>query len=520
MSNDYKDIQIESSMPKPWEEEETFNDQLYEWMKSGPWLLLSGGLHGVAFLIVANIPWSIFDSTPDQNVQASIEQAPEPEIEEPEEPEEEIEEETEEEPIIEDFEVSDHNETDTNEEFEQSEGDPTMDSDSPFDKNNSNSLLGIGGGAGGKYGGRFGGKRNLRAGGGKGTEQAIKDGLEWLKKHQDKDGKWDCAEFMKHDPPGDKCDGGGDEIHDIGATGLALLAFLGDGHTMTRGTYKDVVKRGIKWLVQEQDRESGLFGDGIGKHFLYDHSIATLAMCETFYLDKSTLLKTKAQKAMAFISRARNPYGVWRYDVPPNGDNDTSVTGWMVFAMKSAEEGKLKIDRQAYNDAINWFDEMTDPGTGRVGYTADAGAGSPSSRVTGMNDQYPAENGEALTAVALLCRFFLGQNPDDNPVMKDHAELLLRDLPEWDGKDGFTNDMYYWYYGSYAMFQMGGKYWKAWKKALETAVLRSQRKDGSSKGSWDPNGPWGYAGGRVYSTATMVLCLEAYYRYARVLGAR
>ena len=95
MSNDYKDIQIESSMPKPWEEEETFNDVLYEWMKSGPWLLLSGGLHLVAFLIVANIPWSIFDSTPDQNVQASIEQAPEPEVEEPEEPEEEIEEEEE-----------------------------------------------------------------------------------------------------------------------------------------------------------------------------------------------------------------------------------------------------------------------------------------------------------------------------------------------------------------------------------------------------------------------------------------
>ena len=141
--------------------------------------------------------------------------------------------------------------------------------------------------------------------------------------------------------------------------------------------------------------------------------------------------------------------------------------------------------------------------------------------MTGMNDQYPAENGEALTAVALLCRFFLGQNPDDNPVMKDHAELLLRDLPEWDGKDGYTNDMYYWYYGSYAMFQMGGKKGGEgyWKKSLETAVLRSQRKDGSSKGSWDPNGPWGYAGGRVYSTATMVLCLEAYYRYARVLGA-
>ena len=516
MSNEYKDVHIETTMPKPWEEEESFNDVLYDWMSKAPWLLISGALHFVLFLIVAAIPWSIFDSSKDQNVQASIEQAPEPEIEEPEEPEEEVEEETEEEPIIEDFEVSDHNETDTNEEFEQSEGDPTMNSDSPFDSNNTNSLLGIGGGAGGKYGGRFGGKRNLRAGGGKGTEQAIKDGLEWLKNHQDEDGKWDCDEFMKHDPSGDKTDGAGDPNHDIGDTGLSLLAFLGDGHTMTRGLYKDVVKRGIKWLADEQDRESGLFGQEIGHAFLYDHSIATLAMCETFYLDKSTLLKTKAQKAINYISRARNPYGVWRYEVPPNGDNDSSVTGWMVFAMKSAEEGKLKIDGEAYTAAIQWFDEMTDPGTGRVGYTE---TGSPSSRVPGMNDQYPTEKGEALTSVALLCRFFLGQEPESNPVMKDHAELLLRTLPEWD-PEGFGCDMYYWYYGSYAMYQMGDKYWKQWRKALESTVLSSQRKDGSSKGSWDPVGPWGYAGGRVYSTATMVLCLEAYYRYARVLGGR
>ncbi|MEM9382559.1 MAG: hypothetical protein AAGB93_21580 [Planctomycetota bacterium] len=209
MSNEFQDVHIETTMPKPWEEEESFNDVLYEWMSKAPWLLISAALHFVIFLIVAAIPWSIFADSPEQNVQASIEQAPEPEIEEPEEEPEEIEEEeTEEEPIIEDFEVSDHNETDTNEDFE-TEGDPNMNADSPFDSNNSNSLLGIGGGAGGKYGGRFGGRRNLRAGGGKGTEQAIKDGLEWLKNHQDKDGKWDCDEFMKHDPDGDKTDGGG-----------------------------------------------------------------------------------------------------------------------------------------------------------------------------------------------------------------------------------------------------------------------------------------------------------------------
>jgi len=103
--------------------------------------------------------------------------------------------------------------------------------------------------------------------------------------------------------------------------------------------------------------------------------------------------------------------------------------------------------------------------------------------------------------------------------MKDHAELLLRTLPEWD-PEGCGCDMYYWYYGSFAMYQMGGKYWKQWRKALEPAVIGSQRKDGAAKGSWDPVGPWGFSGGRVYSTATMVLSLEAYYRYARVLGGR
>lgn len=81
--------------------------------------------------------------------------------------------------------------------------------------------------------------------------------------------------------------------------------------------------------------------------------------------------------------------------------------------------------------------------------------------------------------------------------------------------------MYYWYYGSYAMYQMGGSYWNEWNKAMKPAVLESQRtQGGSSHGSWDPIGPWGWAGGRVYSTALMVLCLEVYFRYGKVLGAR
>ena len=496
-------------------QQESFSEALYDWMGRAPWIAISGALHLVAFLILAAIPWSIFDKPEEAVIKAHLEAPLEPEVLEPEEPVEIIEPDplTE---VVPEVEIDQpvQSELFTEEDSTTPDGDPALDSVSPLDSVNPNALVGIGPGGPPGSAGRFG----SGAGGpsGKPGARCVKIALDWLAEHQDADGGWDADGFMKHDPAGDRTDGPGYAHHDIGVTGLALLAFLGNGHTMTRGVHKEVVRRGMRWLSREQDRESGLFGDEIGHAFLYDHAIATLAMCESYYLDHSTVLKLKVQRALNYISRARNPYGVWGYSVPPDGTSDTSVTGWMVLAMKSGEDAGLRVDREAFIAASQWFDEMTDPGTGRVGYRE---TGSASSRVGGMNDQYPVEKGEALTSVALLCRFFLGQDPEEHPVMGQHADLILDAPPRWD-PEGLGCDMYHWYYGSYAMFQMGGDHWRRWRKAMEPAVIESQRKDGAARGSWDPIGPWGQPGGRVYSTATMALCLEAYYRYDRILGGR
>jgi hypothetical protein len=514
---DTSNVHIETTLPKAWEEEVTFNDMLYDWMERSPWFILSIAVHGILLGVMLLIPWHLFGNEEEKIIEAAIEQVPEDVFEDP--PEEEIEEIEEEEPIeepiLKDAVVSDYNETYDDQPFESSEGDPDFLSDSPFDEKNFNSVIGIGGGAGGKFGGRFGGNRNLRAGG-RGTEQALKDGLEWLANHQDKDGKWDTDEFHKHDPASDKCDGEGEMEHDVGVTGLSLLAFLGDGHTTRHGLYKEKVSAGIQWLRQQQDYDTGLFGEKMGHSYMYSHSIATLAMCETYYFSKNPILKGTTQRAINFISRARNPYGAWRYESPPNGDQDTSVTGWMVFATKAAEDSGLKVESASYDGALNWIDEATDTNTGRVGYSDTGGV---SSRIENVNDQFPREGTECMTAVGLLTRFFLGQDPAEHPIMGKHADLLLQAQPEWD-PDGLSNDMYYWYYGSYAMFQMGKRHWEGWNKSMKKAVLESQRKDGSSKGSWDPIGPWGHSGGRVYSTALGVLCLEVYFRYSSLLGAR
>ncbi|HKB16981.1 MAG TPA: prenyltransferase/squalene oxidase repeat-containing protein, partial [Planctomycetota bacterium] len=220
----------------------------------------------------------------------------------------------------------------------------------------------------------------LRRERGIGTQPALNAALEWLRKHQDPDGRWDCDEFSKHCKQ-NPCDGPGEGLHDIGVTGLAMLAFLGDGNSLNTGPYSGVVKRGVKWLIAQQDRESGLLGEPAGTGYLYSHAIGALALCEAYHLSgKPGALREPAQRAINLILAARNPYKVWRYGDRPNGDNDTSVTGWMVFALKAAEDAGLQIDKTAYDAALAWFDEMTDLRTGRCGYQQ---KGEASSRRTG-----------------------------------------------------------------------------------------------------------------------------------------
>jgi hypothetical protein len=148
--------------------------------------------------------------------------------------------------------------------------------------------------------------------------------------------------------------------------------------------------------------------------------------------------------------------------------------------------------------------------------------GQGSSRIPGVNDHFPVDKTETMTAVSLLSRIFMGESPETVPLLVKQADLIVGKPPLWH-TEGLTNDMYYWYYGTYAMFQMSAfkpEYWKKWNEAMKTALVEPQRKDGDAKGSWDPIGPWGHSGGRVYSTALGVLCLEVYYRYSKVLGAR
>jgi len=494
-----------------------FNEALRGVLRNSPWWMLSAVAHGVALAILWSIPFQTDGPHRTSFIEASLPDEP-PEIDpideelpEPIVPPDTIDEAPPD--IEEDVEPTSVIEEDTFTDVADV-GDP----DNPYVGPSKNTAIGVGPGGGNRGRGTRGRRMaNLRGTDGR-TIGHVLEGLKWLADHQDvdEDGRWDCDDFMKHDPADDKCDGPGSALHDVGVSGLALLAFLGADYT-DRGTHPFArhVRYGLRYL-QASQAEDGVFGSRASHSFMYSHAIATLAMSEAYWMTRNPRYKKPAQDGLNFMTMARNPYMAWRYE-PRGGDNDTSVTGWCVMALKSGRFAGLEVDPDAFEGARLWIDKMTDPNFGQVGY--DFPGGAPA-RPEGKADRFPPEKSQSMTAVGILTRIFLGEDPRTSPMIRKGADLCVQTLPVWNPDDG-SIDMYYWYYATLAIYQVGGPHWRQWNKAMKDAIVHHQHGKGTGRrrGSWDPIGAWGDDGGRVYSTATMVMCLEVYYRYGKVFGA-
>lgn len=349
---------------------------------------------------------------------------------------------------------------------------------------------------------------------------AVLSALKWLARHQNADGSWGAQSFASNCVE-KKCRGAGDREYDAGVTGLALLAFLGAGHSHLSKTehpdpldprrtlkFGEVVKNGLKWLLVKQDEE-GCFGFR-GVKYMYNHCIATLALIEAYGMTGSGLMQMGAKRGVEFIVAAQSDKA-WRY-VKKAGDNDTSVTGWALSAIKAADlAGLSPSTADVYRKALKWLNYVTDEKLQhRAGYLA---PDSGKVFVPGQNETF--SHHEAMTAVSIYGRLYMGREKD--PALGG-ASLLMKDLPRWAANE---IDFYYWYSGSLALFTLEGAEganWKKWYEATKSAIIANQRpaKDGCAAGSWPSTEErWGFEGGPVYSTAINALTLETPYRYPR-----
>lgn len=354
------------------------------------------------------------------------------------------------------------------------------------------------------------------------SQNAVEDGLNWLARHQGEDGHWgaDCLGNDANSRCDQKapCQGPG-EAYEVAHTGMALLAFQAAGHYYFNGQkYSDHVTKGLNYLVGEQSRDGSIVGSQnptqeqvdagakFQQYFMYEHAMATFALCEACALaiadnkppDKRYLIA--AERAVLFIENVQHSDGGWRYTAGGEAPSDCSVSGWVMLALKTAREAKIAVLPATVSRMMAFFERhhMGD----RTYYFTPNQPGT-----------------DAMTGVGMMAVEFF-QHKLDSPVVTGGAAYLADKADQRDGRGALPDgDYYLWYNCTMAMFQAGGDPWDRWNNAVRDLVTSLQVQGaGCDRGSWPPADRWSSRGGRIYSTALAVLTLEVYYRFQRVAG--
>ncbi len=331
------------------------------------------------------------------------------------------------------------------------------------------------------------------------TEAAVSAALSWLSGAQSVDGSWNAARFGA----GTETRALGEDRHgtggraDTGVSGLAMLALLSAGHTHTEGPYRDNVRRGLTYLMNAQMPSGDLSGPqqignerGVINARMYCHSIAMLALAEAYAMTRESALRDTLLRAAQFSINAQDARGGgWRYQ--PGDPGDLSLFGWKAMALGSIHRSGLTVPDQVHQRMRRFLDSCAAGKGGLARYRP--GEGAPS---------------ETMTAEALACRVLL-EHPISLDAQQEALQMIMQHLP-----GTATDNVYFWYYATLALFQLQDQNWQQWNQALKTRLLETQVPAYQSQaGSWNPDTLWGGYGGRVYSTAMSCLCLEVYYRY-------
>lgn len=335
----------------------------------------------------------------------------------------------------------------------------------------------------------------LEFGGSEATERAVQQALQWLASAQNlADGRWDTLTWdgghETREFAGQHVASGGMRA-DTAITGLALLAFLAGGNTHLDGPYQETVDRGLKFLQQSQDPQTGSLAGDAGRYVaMYCHGIASLAISEAYILTGDPSLRLTLEKGIAYTIRSQHrSSGGWRYQ--PGDYGDTSQFGWQLMALASARSAGIEIPETTWQGAARWLERVS------LGQHRGLACYTPDRRVAS----------HTMTAEAMACRLFM-DGGQDRRAIEEGASFISRE-----GLGGEPMNLYYYYYGTLALFQLQDHRWVSWNRQLSERLISSQVTSGQLAGSWSPDTVWGRSGGRVYSTALACLCLETYYRY-------
>jgi hypothetical protein len=315
----------------------------------------------------------------------------------------------------------------------------------------------------GLYGSRAGSKYTRT---GDPAASAIANGLRWLRDSQNKDGSW------------------GTETNALAAeTGLALLAFLARGETVSSAEFGVTVEKGLVFLLRENEETNSPALNGHPPAIC--HAISTWAACEAYAMTRIPRLKPVAASGLDFILKGQHESGLWdgSYRIDEGGD-DVEASVWQVLALKGGLMGGV-IEEKGLRESLRRSAEA-------------------------MRRVLEAQPDAGTAAGAVLCLQLCGEGR--SPVCRAALRSLETLTPDWQAPS-FKDPMFRWHLATQAFFHEGVEHWVRWNRLFNPMLVKHQvvQKDADGKvtGYWDSPGS-GERFGRVYSTALSLLMLEVY----------
>lgn len=243
--------------------------------------------------------------------------------------------------------------------------------------------------------------------------------LLWLTRHQNEDGSWGDGPVTVE----------GHTLGKAGVTGLALLAYLGQGYShLSKDEYDGVslgptIRRGLAWLLRDQ-LEDGRFASICDGGF--DQALTTYALGEYYGMTATRIAKEPLEKAIQALSVMQGSDGSW---------GGPAATVWALKALAAAEFNEVPVSAEVRDRALR--------------YTA--GTSHP---------------GNVLTRI-LFTR--------DRASVQIAAAALAAAPPP-------AEDLAGWYHSSGSLLLCDGAEgarWQSWRAGLKTAILGQQGADGT-----------------------------------------
>jgi hypothetical protein len=291
----------------------------------------------------------------------------------------------------------------------------------------------------------------------------YKKGIDYLIKTQKPDGTWGGQgnDYYGNQP---------------GVVGLCVVAILAHGEDPNRGPYSQVIKRGLDFVISQQNKSTGYIGNS-----MYNHGFATLALAEAYGMVNDARLGPALESATKLIlnSQERNAFGAWRYS-PESRDADSTVSGANLVALFAARNAGIRVPEEAMQKALKFF-ALCQGGDGGIGYTSAGGSNGP------------------RTAIGVLCWALAKQK--DSPRFKASFEFLNSKGAGSARSEGYFH--YYLYYAAQAYFHASPQAWQEWNAANIAMLKEGQAADGSWNGNY----------GNTFATGASLLSLALNYRF-------